>query len=294
MAISLDKAEIIAIFVESVLYGIFQVTFAACLYILIYKRRTGRLNRPMLWTAVLLWTFATMHIAIDLRRMIDAFYTYRDAPGGPIAYFGKISRLTHVFKSAVYITHTCVSDALVVYGSIYELVHIPPFSGSIFDTALAPYITAFNVITAATNIIATVLIAWNIWYINRQVSQLIGKNRLSPVVLIVVESGAIYAFAGIVFCLIIIQVGLRSTITPQQTSTWKWTAPETRHTTAQGSHRHTASGRRTNKSNIPMSPIAVNVVTSVHDDMSDNQDKERSGEQVSYMEDRSVKSIAIV
>lgn len=99
---------------------------------------------------------------------------------------------------------------------------------------------------------------------------------------------------GIVFCLIIIQVGLRSTITPQQTSTWKWTAPETRHTTAQGSHQHTASGRRTNKSNIPMSPIAVNVATSVHDDMSDNQDKGRSGEQVSYMEDRSVKGMAIV
>ncbi|THG98801.1 hypothetical protein EW026_g3445 [Hermanssonia centrifuga] len=222
MAISLDKAEIVAIFVESVLYGIFQVTFAACLYILIYKRRERPLNRPMLWTAVLLWTFATMHIAIDLKRMIDAFYTYRDAPGGPIAYFSKISRLTHVLKSAVYITHTCVSDALVVYrchavvrnktvtaflsamvvgsavagyGSIYELVHIPPFSGSIFNTALAPYITAFGIITATTNILATVLIAWNIWYINRQVSQLIGKNRYSPIVVIVVESGAIYAFA---------------------------------------------------------------------------------------------------
>ncbi len=43
-----------------------------------------------------------------------------------------------------------------------------------------------------------------------------------------------------------------------------------------------------------MSPIAVNVATSVHDDVSDNQDKERSGEQVSYMEDRSVKGMPIV
>ncbi len=41
------------------------------------------------------------------------------------------------------------------YGSIYMLVHIPPFKGSIFNTALAPYITSFNVITAATNILAT-------------------------------------------------------------------------------------------------------------------------------------------
>lgn len=41
------------------------------------------------------------------------------------------------------------------YGSIYMLVHIPPFNGSIFNTALAPWITSFNVITAGTNIIAT-------------------------------------------------------------------------------------------------------------------------------------------
>lgn len=56
-----------------------------------------------------------MHISIDLRRMVDAFYTFRNAPGGPIAYFGRINELTHVAKSAVYITDTCVSDALVVY-----------------------------------------------------------------------------------------------------------------------------------------------------------------------------------
>lgn len=55
-----------------------------------------------------------MHLSIDLRRMLDAFYTFRDAPGGPIAYFNKINQITHVMKSAVYITHTGVSDALVV------------------------------------------------------------------------------------------------------------------------------------------------------------------------------------
>ena len=96
------------------------------------------------------------------------------------------------------------------------LVHIPPFNGSIFNTALAPWITSFNVITAATNIIATgkhveqkqkmishplhdvVLIAWNIWYVNHQVSGL-GGSKLSPIILIVVESGAIYAFSVIIF-----------------------------------------------------------------------------------------------
>lgn len=93
------------------------------------------------------------------------------------------------------------------------LVHIPPFNGSIFNTALAPWITSFNVITAGTNIIATGknrgqfaiecstntcavgLIAYSIWHVNHQVSDLIGGNRLSPVIVIVIESGAIYAFS---------------------------------------------------------------------------------------------------
>ena len=95
------------------------MTFVACLYILVYKRRTQSPNWPMLCTAVALWVFATMHISIDLRRILDAFYTFRDVPGGPIAYLGQINHLTHVMKSAVYITHTCVSDALVVYVSLW-------------------------------------------------------------------------------------------------------------------------------------------------------------------------------
>ena len=89
------------------------MTFLACLYILIYKRRTKRVNVPMLFTAVALRVCATMHIAIDPRRMLDAFYTIRDTVG-PDEYLGQINRITHVLKSAVYITQTCISDALVV------------------------------------------------------------------------------------------------------------------------------------------------------------------------------------
>ncbi|EKM52426.1 uncharacterized protein PHACADRAFT_260803 [Phanerochaete carnosa HHB-10118-sp] len=68
----------------------------------------------MVVTAVLLFVCATMHIVTDLVRALLAFYTYRTAPGGPAAYLSDIRRVTHVLKSAVYITETCISDALVV------------------------------------------------------------------------------------------------------------------------------------------------------------------------------------
>ncbi|KAF7796496.1 hypothetical protein EIP86_007674 [Pleurotus ostreatoroseus] len=347
--VPLDKATIVAMFLEALLYGVFWVTFLACLYILIYKRRTKRVNVPMLFTAVALWVCATMHIAIDLRRMLDAFYTFRDTVG-PDGYLGQINRITHVLKSAVYITQTCISDALVVYrchavvknytltlmlsamvlgsarfvihhprwhdrvteelchpairyGSIYMLVHIPPFKGSIFNTALAPYITSFNIVTAATNIFATAIIAWNIWYVNHRVSGLLGDSKLWPVVLIVVESGAVYAFVlllltafytsdnnaqfivldavspiiGIVFCLIIIQVGLRREMSNHQPSTWLWTSPDTglthpstRNTGSlqSGPRRQTIPTFVNGDGHIALTPIAVNVTTTVHDDRS--------------------------
>lgn len=94
--------------------GIFIVTFSICLYILVFQTKRGRVVLPMATTAVLLFICSTMHVSIDLARIISAFDTYRDAVGGPEAYLGSVSNVTHVLKSAVYITETCISDALVV------------------------------------------------------------------------------------------------------------------------------------------------------------------------------------
>lgn len=68
----------------------------------------------MVVTAVLLFICSTMHVSIDLSRLLYAFYVFRDASGGPVAYFMDIRHFTHVLKSAVYITETCISDILVV------------------------------------------------------------------------------------------------------------------------------------------------------------------------------------
>ncbi|KAJ3537443.1 hypothetical protein NM688_g6687 [Phlebia brevispora] len=197
---------------------------------------------------------------------------------------------------------TVIGSAVAGYGSIYMLVHIPPFQGSIFNSALAPWITSFNIITAGTNICATAFIAWNIWYVNHRVSDLVGESKLSPVVLIVIESGAIYAFSlllltafyvrdenaqfivldavtpiiGIVFCLIIIRVGLRREMTFQQPTTWLWTSPDTGSFRAANSTRPQTINTFGNSASIALTPIAVNVTTSVHDDSYSDQRSEKS------------------
>ena len=97
--------------------GIFLVTFGLCLYILGWKRQARHVNVPMALTAVLLFACSTMHVSIDLARILDAFHTYGELAGGPVAFLGNVRNVTHVMKSAVYITETCISDALVVYVS---------------------------------------------------------------------------------------------------------------------------------------------------------------------------------
>ena len=69
----------------------------------------------MALTAVLLFACSTMHVSIDLVRILRAFYEYRDLSGGPVAFLGDVRNVTHVLKSAVYISETLISDALVVY-----------------------------------------------------------------------------------------------------------------------------------------------------------------------------------
>jgi len=299
MPITLDEAEIVSLFVESSLYGVFCVAFVITVYILFFRRETGRVNYPLLAASIIMWILSTIHVSIDLWRMLDAFYFYRDLPGGPLRYFSDVSKLTHVFKSAVYISHTCVGDSLVVYrahavcrnyaitlllclmvlgsavsgyGSIYVLAHMQP--GSIFSSALAPWITSFNVITAATNIIATALIAFRIWQIQKPVSILSRRHSLNPVISIIVESGAIYAASlilltalyttdndaqfivldavtpiiGIVFSLVIIRVALRLSYSTPASSTWKWT-------------NNVEVPRAVSDDGYALRPIAVNVST---------------------------------
>lgn len=76
---NIDKAELVSIFVEALLYGqsdsfypfvsgmewltrlsgIFVVLFIAAVWILLFRRSTDRVNMPMLIAAILMFVFAT-------------------------------------------------------------------------------------------------------------------------------------------------------------------------------------------------------------------------------------------
>jgi len=263
------------------------------------------------------WSFTTS--CSHLKRMLDAFYTHREDEGGPEFYFNSVSHVTHVAKSAVYVTLTIVSDCLIVYRAwvvlrnkimlgllsllvlatavlayrnIYTLAHMPR-DGSVYASDLSAWITSFNVLSAATNVLASALIAHRIWSINRRLGSFshTGKTGIHPVIVIVVESGAVYAASliiltvlyttgdhaqyivldaitpliGIVFSLIIIRVGLKLAggDANHGSATWKLSVSE-------GS----GGGRRSQPARHTMArPIAVQMNTVYHTDARDISDE---------------------
>lgn len=62
----------------------------------------------------------------------------------------------------------------------------------IFAEVLSHWITSFFSMTFATNVICTALVAYRVWAINRKHVSFRGR-KLRPLMLLIVESGAIYS-----------------------------------------------------------------------------------------------------
>ncbi|TFK53916.1 hypothetical protein OE88DRAFT_1131761 [Heliocybe sulcata] len=225
-----DEAKLVSIFVQTLLYGLFCVLFFASLYVLRQrvKTNTGNMGRTLLGTLITMFILATMHIGVNFTRIIKAFIAIGPSlSGGPSAYFNELSNFTNIFGSTIYVAQTLVGDAFVnmhatlsslyrcslIWGRRYWIVAFPSLllAGStvsgvgilysfakistdtvIFAAQLNQWITAFFVLTLSTNIICTALVAFRIWHINK-LSIRVGAGNLTPVLLVVVESGMIYS-----------------------------------------------------------------------------------------------------
>lgn len=51
---------------------------------------------------------------LNLFRLLQGYVWFRDAPGGPAAYYNNIARWDHVFKGTIYVTQAIIGDGLAV------------------------------------------------------------------------------------------------------------------------------------------------------------------------------------
>ncbi|KAK2462176.1 hypothetical protein APHAL10511_005808 [Amanita phalloides] len=119
-AFPLDTAQIVALFVESVLYGfalgMLLITFFHCLRVLLWEdgrlRTWRRLHWKMLIGSLLMFTFASLDVAFGLRHNLEAFVYFQ---GGPIKDFERLSNWINVMKMVNYVGQTFVGDAILLY-----------------------------------------------------------------------------------------------------------------------------------------------------------------------------------
>ena len=94
------EAQIVALFMEAVAYGIYLVTLGLCARALAWGRageRRARFNWPLVAVALAMFVFATLDVAFGLRHVLDAFIFYHGS-GGPDAEFEDISYWVNVMK----------------------------------------------------------------------------------------------------------------------------------------------------------------------------------------------------
>jgi len=222
MALRLDVAVLVALVLQSFFYGVFQVLFIACLYVLVYGRESERLNWHFLITAILMWCLISVNFALSWSRIMDGFITLQPAlkedPDAINNYFSNLSLWKEVTRTASYVVLTAVADTLfiyrcyVVWGRKIYIIILPTLllcgsltagigievvigttSSGLFASSLASWITSFFSISLVQNVTTTFLIVYRIWRVNMGSPRGLGSRSLWPVIAVVLESGAIYS-----------------------------------------------------------------------------------------------------
>ncbi|KAJ7078381.1 hypothetical protein C8R43DRAFT_353872 [Mycena crocata] len=221
MAINLQAATFVSLFVQAILYGLFVLLFALANSILFgKKKRAMGINKPMVAALMIMFILATVHVGTDFRRTMDAFLHGKS--------LAAVNTPIYVLKSTAYAMQTLVGDGFMLFrvylvwnadkrvclpilvcfiasigtviGALQGFARVSA-SDPVFVSELHNWIVSFFSLTLFTNFSCTALIAVRIWYINRQVTKAgaVWGRRLGQSIIIIVESGAIYSA-----CLIIL------------------------------------------------------------------------------------------
>ncbi|KAA1472426.1 hypothetical protein DENSPDRAFT_821251 [Dentipellis sp. KUC8613] len=208
MGISRLEAEIWALFLEAVLYGLLLSLYCSLLLVMWKKRPSTR--AVMISIASVLLILSTAHMGIDVARILGAFVF---SPQGALVYYNMPHPL-YVAKIALYVTQMLLGDCIIVWrcyvvfdkswkavvlpvaallvngGSGYYVCYAFSETGPIVFTRMhvaERLITAFFSLTMSINVSCTLAIALRIF--------VKGSRSLWPVLFVVVETGALYSTA---------------------------------------------------------------------------------------------------
>ncbi|KAF8837984.1 hypothetical protein BDN67DRAFT_908214 [Paxillus ammoniavirescens] len=221
MSITVKEAAIVAIIIESILYGLLTFVFGVTVWALTYQRTSAEIARTMLGAACLLFILGTMHIVVDANHLWQGFIT----SGDPDIFFQDVTKNT--FKNALYLMETLVGDAIIIYRgylmwrrieftiipiigwvatavtgthTVWSISQLSTTNSSIvFLRQTGQWVISFYSTALATNLVATGLLTVKLWVAHRNEAGFLrtstSNSVVYPILVVVMECGAVYSFS---------------------------------------------------------------------------------------------------
>jgi len=212
-----DEAYIIALWTETFLYGVNSVLVWACLFVLTCMRRETSSNKFLIAIVIIQYLVSTTDISLGLVRGIVAFIDDAGQPDGPTTYLMNVTSPLNIAHLMLSCTNSILNDCVIVWrcyhvwGKNYKVIIFPVLlviatlacgigQGISFRTAreghnefnnqIQPWVEAFSLVTLATNVVGTSLIAFRIWSVLRIRS--VGPSY-SRLLILLIESGMLFS-----------------------------------------------------------------------------------------------------
>ncbi|OJT02888.1 hypothetical protein TRAPUB_6558 [Trametes pubescens] len=219
----LDKMSLVAIWIETVLYGINVVVYGGAFYVL-FGRRGSLVQRCLLTASTLLFAISTAHVAVSLRQLVEAFTNsaITSQPGGTKLFFLNQTDGLVFAGQLLYLLAVLVQDLVLIW-RLYAVmntdwrVSVLPLCLEVSNQVLAfytivqflhgadledPRLRRYGIVNWSLHLILNIgvtgAIALKIWWQGRKTVHARGHNAYAGVAFTIMESGALFAGATIV------------------------------------------------------------------------------------------------
>ncbi|KAI0313419.1 hypothetical protein OF83DRAFT_1065534 [Amylostereum chailletii] len=172
----------------------------------------------MLTITFIMFFLSTMRLTVDAKNHYVGFSVLQD----PVVYFANIKM--YIWKDGIFLAQTLLGDATLIYRcyivwrswkiillpclmwcsiaatgahAIWTIGHPAGMNSTIFARESHAWILSTYVTALATNLVATGILAYKLWIVNASM-QRYSKNSLMPVIVVVMECGALYSCTLIV------------------------------------------------------------------------------------------------
>ncbi|KAN0073790.1 hypothetical protein V8E55_012044 [Tylopilus felleus] len=225
--IGLDITTLLATSIECILYGVSLVMFGGTVWALTHGRpKDEKINWSMALVALMLMILSTIHVVVDIYRLVLGFAIKANFfPRSPAGFFTDATQRTFIIKNVVYVLQTLLGDGVVIYRCYvvwqhFRVVILPAVLwcaasatsvGLLYHTSHATNLeniwgVLFYVLTMTTNSLSSGLLVYRIWTTNRDepgVVRVLSRSGVDAMLLLRVLIDAVVLYTLTLFALLL-------------------------------------------------------------------------------------------